>query len=621
MRLIYTLLTVLITSSVYAQIPSGYYDSATGSGFTLKTQLKQIINTNNDGLAIEYFHTNQGYDELYIGYTNTDVDNYYEVDGTVLDIYSENPSGSDSYNYNHIVGDQCGNYDSEADCYNREHVFPQGFYNENEPMRSDIHHVIPTDGFVNNGRGNLPFGVVTSANTTYSNGSKWGSGNNFGYTGNVFEPIDEFKGDVARMLLYFAVRYEDEWNDAGWDSHTATNNPLNGTSDQFYETWYINLLLDWHNNDPVSQREIDRNNEAFTYQGNRNPFIDVPAFANTILNPSTDKEAPSAPTNLLASNPTNSTIDLTWTASTDNVGVTSYDIYVDDINTYNTTSTSFTATGLNSNTNYCFTVYAKDAANNTSSVSNQSCETTTGGSSSTTELFISEYVEGSGNNKVIEIANFTGTTINLSSYTIARNINSGGTWGTALQLTGSIADQDVFVIAHGSSTASAQAEADQLSSQDAMQFNGDDPVGLFKNGSLIDIFGDFNGTNDYSNVTYVRKPSVVNPTTTFDLVGEWDAYPSDTFTDLGSHTQTLGINEINFNSIKLYPNPTKTNIVYINTSEYLYINIYNVLGKLVQKSRVTTNNNQIDISSLSKGIYLVQIKSNSLSVTKKLIKQ
>lgn len=269
---------VLITLGInsYAQIPPGYYNSATGNGYTLKTQLKSIISNG---------HIDQGYSALYDAYVLSDNDSFYENDNTVLDMYSENPSGSDSYNYNH--NDRtCGNYNSENDCYNREHIFPQGFFNEQLPMRTDIHHVVPTDGYVNNRRANYPFGEVSNYTWISNNGSKVGQNTYGSYSGVVFEPIDEFKGDIARMLLYFAVRYEDEVSQSisggSWDNHTITNNPLNGTNNQVYEVWYLQLLYKWHNDDPVSDREIKRNNEAYNFQGNRNPFIDYPEYVDLI---------------------------------------------------------------------------------------------------------------------------------------------------------------------------------------------------------------------------------------------------------------------------------------------------------------------------------------------------
>lgn len=274
MRKVKVLLYLLFINGfvAFAQIPNGYYNNATSSGYTLKTQLRNIISNG---------HSDQGYSALYDAYEKTDTDAFYEKDNTVLDMYSENPNGKDPYNYNHGIR-KCGNYNGENVCYNREHIFPQGFFNERSPMRADIHHVVPTDGSVNGRRSNFPFGEVNNASWTSRNGSKVGN-NTFGnYNGTVFEPLDEFKGDIARMLFYFATRYENEVTSNSWDAHTKTNNPLNGTNNQVYETWYIQLLYKWHKNDPVSEREIVRNNEAYTFQGNRNPFIDHPEFVAQI---------------------------------------------------------------------------------------------------------------------------------------------------------------------------------------------------------------------------------------------------------------------------------------------------------------------------------------------------
>ncbi|MHB0754920.1 endonuclease [Polaribacter sp. M15] len=270
------LFIVLNISSIfyaYSQAPTDYYNTATASGYTLKTQLKNIISNG---------HIDQGYGALYDAYETSDTDSFYENDNSVLDMYSENPNGTDSYNYQH-GSRNCGNYNSENDCYNREHIFPQGFFNSQSPMKTDIHHVVPSDGYVNGRRSNYPFGEVANASWTSNNGSKVGS-NTFGsFTGTVFEPIDEFKGDIARMLFYFATRYEDEVTHSSWDNPNSSNsNPLNGTNNQVYEDWYLKLLYKWHTNDPVSNREIVRNDEAFKFQGNRNPFIDHPEFVSQI---------------------------------------------------------------------------------------------------------------------------------------------------------------------------------------------------------------------------------------------------------------------------------------------------------------------------------------------------
>lgn len=267
------LLTIFYTLSGFSQIPTDYYSTATGNGYTLKTQLNAIISNG---------HTDQGYSALYTAYETSDTDLFYENDNSVLDMYSENPTGTDAYNYQHFSRN-CGNYNSENDCYNREHIFPQGFFNSQYPMRSDIHHVVPSDGYVNGRRSNYPFGEVSSASYTSNNGSKVGSNTFDSFTGTVFEPIDEFKGDIARMLFYFATRYQNDVTDSSWDNHDSSiSNPLDGTNDQVYEDWYIKLLYKWHTNDPVSIRETVRNDEAYKFQGNRNPFIDHPEYVAEI---------------------------------------------------------------------------------------------------------------------------------------------------------------------------------------------------------------------------------------------------------------------------------------------------------------------------------------------------
>ena len=614
------ILFIIISSFCYGQIPSNYYDSANGlSGYALKTELKNIVSNG---------HQARTYDQLYDGvgisgsngYIDTHSDvavssgNMYENDGTILDMYSENPLGADPYNYTH-GNNQCGNQMAEGDCYNREHLVPQSSFNSAFPMQSDIHHVIPTDGRVNNFRGSLPFGNVNSADFTSLNGSQRGTSAVQGYSGLVFEPIDEFKGDIARALLYFATRYEDTV-----DGYTSFD-MFNGTNDEVFFPWAIEVLLDWHNNvDPVDQRERDRNEAAYNFQSNANPFVDHPEYASMIWDPVVDTEAPTAPTNLTASNPTLSTIDLSWTASTDNIAVTSYDVYVDGILDTSTSNTIITITGLAADTEFCFTVFARDNALNTSPSSNEACETTDQGASTSNELFISEYVEGSSNNKAIEIANFTGSPINLSSYSIARDVNSNGAFGAALQLTGTVQNGDVHVIARGNASAGILAVADQLSSGDAMSFNGDDPVGLFKNGTLIDIFGIFGGSNDYANETYRRKPTVSAPTTAFDLAGEWDAFPTDNIDDLGSHNQTLGVENLVNQPFSFYPNPVKSELnVKLKNYSNTEIEIYNILGKRVY-NQIINSSSKLNVQSLKSGVYILKITQGNTTINKSLIK-
>ncbi|WP_418513470.1 endonuclease [Corallibacter sp.] len=631
MKHFYTLLLTLIVTTTFAQVPTGYYDSATGTGFTLKTQLKEIIDNVNDGLGTEYLHDDQGYDAMDAFIANYDIDNYYETgSNTILDPYSENPSGADPYNFTPVT-QECGEYDEEGDCYNKEHVIPQSVFNRQIPMRSDAHSLLPTDGRVNGFRGNYPFGVVnnsqlvsqTGISNPTQNGSKLGnnlnSGYSAGYTGIVFEPIDEFKGDIARIYFYFATRYEDQISN--WGSYAM----FNGTSNTVFENTFLNILLEWHNMDPVSQKEIDRNNDIFyNHQDNRNPFIDHPEYVTLIWNPTPDNEVPSTPTNLVASNPSDNSIDLSWNASTDNIAVVSYDIYIDGVNSLNTTSTSFTVPGLSSNTEYCFTIKAKDAAGNESSFSNQACETTTdnGSSEGGADLFFSEYIEGSGTNKALEIANFTGSNItDLSAYTLKISFNGNASWTNVYSFPSNaiINNEDVYVIANGSSTV-CTSEYDDLNNS-ITSFNGNDAIGLFKNDVLIDILGDFSSDANYGkDVTLVRKPTVSEPTTTFNIA-EWDSFPQNDCTDLGDHTQTLSTIDFNIANIGIYPNPVKNilNIKLANQQE-TQIDIFNVLGKKVL-SKTIYNSSTINTQELTSGIYIMKIKQGNASISKKLIKK
>lgn len=254
----------------YAQPPAGYYNSATGTGYVLKTQLYNIIKDHND----------RGYSGLYTTYTTSDKDFYYENDGTLLDNYSENPTGPDAYEFTYGINQDDGTGgNNEGERYNREHLIPQSVFNSATPMYSDAHFVVPADKHVNAQRGDLPFGKVGNANWTSLNGTKrgnnWNADYSAGYSGIVFEPIDEFKGDIARNLLYFATRYE---NVVAGYNYVMFNN----TADQVFAQPFLNILLTWNQLDPVSQREIDRNNAVYARQGNRNPYIDNWDFVTAI---------------------------------------------------------------------------------------------------------------------------------------------------------------------------------------------------------------------------------------------------------------------------------------------------------------------------------------------------
>lgn len=243
------------------QPPEGYYAPAGGlSGEALREALHEIISP----------HTVLANSTIWAAFELTDS----RPDGTVWDMYSDVPGGVPAYVFQ-FVTDQCGNYDEEGDCFNREHTFPQSWYGNSAPMSTDLFHLYPADAWVNQQRGNLPYGTVGAVDWTGSNGSVRGDCNWPGCSGTVFEPIDAYKGDLARGYFYMLTRYLPDL--AGWSSPMMSGGN--------FLPWAESMLLDWHASDPVSSKEQERNNTVFAIQGNRNPFIDHPEWVASIWGP------------------------------------------------------------------------------------------------------------------------------------------------------------------------------------------------------------------------------------------------------------------------------------------------------------------------------------------------
>jgi hypothetical protein len=143
-------------------------------------------------------------------------------------------------------------------------------------MKSDIVHVIPTDGYVNNRRSNYPFGEVGSVDYQSKNGySKLGSCKTAGYSGKVFEPNDEIKGDIARIYFYMATCYEDRINQ--WGGGIFNDGKYPGIV-----SWTLDMMMRWSKQDPVDAREVARNNAVYNVQSNRNPFVDYPGLEDYV---------------------------------------------------------------------------------------------------------------------------------------------------------------------------------------------------------------------------------------------------------------------------------------------------------------------------------------------------
>ncbi len=247
------------TSLSFAAAPTGYYSAVEGkSGDAVLATLFAVISN----------HTNVGYDGLYTVYRTSDV-----RPGTneVWDMYS-------TCSFTH-GSKKCGNYSNVCDCYNREHGVPQSWFGKAAPMVSDAFHVIPTDGKVNNQRGNNPYGECANGSRLTSKSlCKVGPSTFPGYSGTVFEPDDEYKGDFARAYFYMVACYRDKnfTLSSGGTVFTRTGGVTGLTP------YAVNLFLKWHRQDPVSQKELDRNEAIYAHQHNRNPFIDYPCLAEYI---------------------------------------------------------------------------------------------------------------------------------------------------------------------------------------------------------------------------------------------------------------------------------------------------------------------------------------------------
>ena len=263
-----TLLLLVVSGSAFAQGPNDsgtYYQAADGKkGAALKTALCGIINP----------HTQRTYANLWTDFQTTDK----KENGKVWDMYSNKRDFT-------FGTDQAGNYSSEGDKYNREHSFPKSWFNDEYPMYTDLFHLYPTDGYVNNRRGNYPFGETNGETYKSANNfSKLGSCTYPGYTGIVFEPNDEYKGDFARTYFYMLTCYETYKNGNGQTKYiTSWNCPmLDGKTYPGFSDWALEMLLKWATNDPVSDKEKNRNKAVYGIQHNRNPFIDYPGLEQYI---------------------------------------------------------------------------------------------------------------------------------------------------------------------------------------------------------------------------------------------------------------------------------------------------------------------------------------------------
>lgn len=246
MKNLFTTILVLAAFTCFSQIPDGYYDNAEGlTGDELKTALNDIIDN----------HTEFDYGDLRY----------------ILDETDQDPNDSNNLILLYKGNSISSVWDAGA-TWNREHVWAKshGDFGNTPPAGTDLHHIRPADPSVNSSRGNKDFD---------NGGTQHHEATECYYTSNTWEPRDAVKGDVARMMFYMATRYEGESGDPDLElvdctgTYTDAKDPIFGK---------LSTLIEWNEEDPVDDFERNRNEVVYSYQGNRNPFVDHPEYVNAI---------------------------------------------------------------------------------------------------------------------------------------------------------------------------------------------------------------------------------------------------------------------------------------------------------------------------------------------------
>jgi len=356
-RIFAGLFFIVATIGVYGQIPS-YYNNVNInlSGQSLKNELSnKVINTHTNFLS----YSSEVFDV--IKQTDRDPNN----SSRVLLMYGFNDNDNDSSNDRTRGVNETGGFIGD---WNREHVYARSLGSPNlgtSGPGADVHHLRACDMQRNSTRNNRKFAAGSGDSKVTSQGHWY--------------PGDEWKGDVARMMMYMYLRY----GNRTLPINVAVGSTVSGDSNM------VAIFLQWNAEDPVSQVEKQRNTILENLQGNRNPFIDNPAFATRIwggpqaedlFGTTTDTQAPTRPFDLVASNTSQTSTQLFWSSSTDNVGVVGYDVYRNSSYIGTANSAAYSVSGLSSDTTYSFYVVAKDAAGNRSTASSAISVTTESGS-------------------------------------------------------------------------------------------------------------------------------------------------------------------------------------------------------------------------------------------------
>lgn len=585
MKLKLSFLASIFSFFLYAQSAPAYYSSVDFN--KSKNELKQELAT-----LITSTHTKViSYDELKILMKTSDVDP--ENPANLLLIYGSQSSGT--HQRSRSIGGS----------WNREHVYAKSKGTPNlgtSGPGADGHHLRPADETLNSNRGSLLFddGIGVMAYKTSRGG---------------WYPGDEWKGDVARILMYMYVRYNTKCL------------PLNITmKPNTYSADFPDILLKWNVEDPVSTFELQRQNVVANMQKNRNPFIDNPYLATVIWGgpaaqntwPDTfsgggtvDTQAPTIPTNLAVSATTSSSVSLTWTSSTDNIAVSGYEIYINGVYHSTVTTTNAVITGLNPETTYSFSIIAKDTAGNKSESSSAVQGTTDSGTSPGTGATCGT--------EDFENIPSTGSTPPASSYTDRTWASNGIVW------TATNARTDTQSYIDGPNNKSICIKKGYLKSSvisggvGTLKVKTYLPFADSAGNYTLKINGVVKGLIPYSKTAKTQTIENINVEgdVIIELIDEttsnrvsfdnlsWTCYSS----------MATDATEIKNQKITIYPNPVKNNEFFISgIDKNETVKVYSLNGQLLQTINNVNDKEKVNLNKLPKGVYFVTTKTQSAKI-------
>lgn len=588
----------LLTISLSAQQP--YYEDVNLnlSGLDLKNELAtKIISTHTKTLDYSQAREALKIIDLQPGQAT----NVLLLYGYVNETCQTSTSNSDRHrlrNKSRFGGGNC--------LWNREHTYPKSLGKPNlgnSGPGADVHHLRATDTRRNSSRGNRKF--VSDSGNSKRVGSGW-------------FPGDEWKGDVARMMMYMYLRY---------GNRCLPKNVAIGKTNSV-DSNMIDLLLKWNAEDPVSEYEKKRNdylgNDNNRYgQGNRNPFIDNPYLATRIWggpkaedrwkkDSTNDSKAPTAPLNI-SYKATESSITFSWQASSSASGTVSYELSIDGGTTFFATDrTYYTFSNLTASTEYTLQIKAIDTHKNTSKV----------------VVFKAKTLKKSGNiigGNVCGNETFSTVGSSLSSFYSDRSWigNNNVKWYAKAARTDQKLNGKAITLGKKNN---AQLYSNNISggisslsvTTKRVFSGGSGTFDLIINGKKV-------GVIEYSGKEKKTTISNINISGNISIKIANNSKPSNrvVFDDLSWKCYaTAGIRKDKILSVKVYPNPSlgTFNVFIPQEIQVQYIVLYSILGKKVLEfKKPNLINNIFLIEKLESGIYLLKLSSNSGTVTKKIV--